>query len=74
MTLYAVFAAEVFVLAAVVHGQTPLPEPMKIRVDASYAEPLPFERGAARSGESEIRTGLVARLQAPKSGVLRSTY
>jgi LmbE family N-acetylglucosaminyl deacetylase len=51
-TLYAAFAAEVFVLATVAYGQTPIPEPMTIRVDASYAEPLPFERGAAGLAET----------------------
>jgi len=33
-------------------AQTPVPEPMKIPVDASYAQPLPIERGAPGLAES----------------------
>ncbi|MGI4830300.1 MAG: PIG-L family deacetylase [Janthinobacterium lividum] len=51
-SLYAALVAEAMVLAAVAHGQTPVPESMKIRVDASYAQPLPFERGAPGLAET----------------------
>ena len=50
--LGAALTAKMVVLAAAAHGQTPIPEPMKIRVDASFAQPLPFERGAAGLAET----------------------
>ena len=56
--LCSALAAQAIVLASVAQGQAPVPEPMKVRVDASYAQPLPFERGAAGLAESlrKLRT------------------
>ena len=49
MLVYCVPLATVAVQAT---AQTPVPEPMKLAVDASYAQPLPIERGAPGLAET----------------------